>query len=116
MQHRLSEKNIEKRTGTCAVCGPVKLKRHNARRYRCLNASNRYSKYHDGTYYKDRPKPEGQSCEICGSQKLIRYDHDHATNKFRGWLCQNCNLMLGNAKDDINILQTAIKYLSRDLL
>lgn len=38
-------------------------------------------------------------------------DHCHITNKIRGLLCRQCNAMLGNAKDSIEILQEAINYL-----
>lgn len=38
-------------------------------------------------------------------------DHCHTTNKVRGLLCDNCNLMIGHAKDNINSLKKAIKYL-----
>ena len=41
-------------------------------------------------------------------------DHDHATNKFRGWLCHNCNRALGNMQDDVSQLQRAIKYLENN--
>ena len=38
-------------------------------------------------------------------------DHCHTTNKVRGLLCDNCNLMIGHAKDNIETLTKAIKYL-----
>jgi hypothetical protein len=38
-------------------------------------------------------------------------DHCHELNIFRGLLCRSCNLMLGYAKDNIAILQAAIRYL-----
>lgn len=38
-------------------------------------------------------------------------DHCHSRGKVRGILCQHCNNMLGMAKDDIQILKNAIKYL-----
>ena len=40
-----------------------------------------------------RKKPE--QCEICGAMGRICFDHDHATGKFRGWLCVRCNGALG---------------------
>lgn len=47
--------------------------------------------------------------DICG---VLHVDHDHTTNKFRGLICGNCNVMLGHAKDNITTLQSAIEYLS----
>jgi hypothetical protein len=38
-------------------------------------------------------------------------DHDHTTNEFRGWLCHQCNRLLGGAKDNVEILKAAISYL-----
>lgn len=58
-------------------------------------------------------------CEICGvkafaSHKVsLSIDHDHHTNKVRGLLCHNCNLMLGHAKDNPLILELTIKYLEK---
>lgn len=55
-------------------------------------------------------------CKICGSsqsmfKKLLHIDHCHKTKKVRGLLCPLCNHLLGNAKDEIGILKSAIKYL-----
>ena len=56
-------------------------------------------------------------CDICGqpeaSGKRLARDHDHVTGKFRGFLCSNCNLMLGNAKDDPYRLMDGASYLLR---
>jgi hypothetical protein len=38
-------------------------------------------------------------------------DHDHSTGKLRGMICRSCNLILGLAKDDPEILQGLIDYL-----
>lgn len=55
-------------------------------------------------------------CKICFTRfsKKIKpcVDHDHSTNKVRGILCVNCNVMLGNARDSILILKQAIEYLA----
>lgn len=57
-------------------------------------------------------------CKICGtSQSELKHnlsvDHCHITGKVRGLLCNDCNLILGNAYDSIDILQSAIKYLKK---
>lgn len=39
-------------------------------------------------------------------------DHDHKTGKVRGLLCANCNLVLGHAKDSVQLLAASIAYLS----
>lgn len=56
------------------------------------------------------------TCEICGREvtgKALHIDHDHATKKYRGILCDKCNLLLGCANDDPVILSKAIEYLNR---
>ena len=64
-------------------------------------------------------------CKICGKtvhkapenskdkQNQAVIDHDHKTGKLRGLLCHQCNVGIGNFKDDVNILMNAILYLSR---
>lgn len=39
-------------------------------------------------------------------------DHDHATGKVRGLLCWRCNVVIGNALDQIDILKSAVSYLT----
>ncbi len=59
---------------------------------------------------------QDNKCAICkipakGLKKALAVDHDHATGKIRGLLCNSCNQMLGKAKDNLTILQNAIEYL-----
>ena len=61
-------------------------------------------------------------CAICKSTETGRkdtkhfsIDHCHKTGKVRGLLCKSCNVMLGEAKDDSNILSKAINYLNEGL-
>ena len=51
-------------------------------------------------------------CQICGSGKKIRLDHDHQTNRFRGLLCHHCNAGVGFFRDSPELLMATIKYLS----
>jgi hypothetical protein len=60
-------------------------------------------------------KQDGR-CKICNivQEELIKalaVDHCHTTGKVRGLLCRECNLMLGNANDNIENLKAAIAYL-----
>lgn len=57
-------------------------------------------------------------CQICGhtpdGSKLdtrLCVDHNHETGEVRGLICRRCNLMLGYAIDNPEILTNAIKYL-----
>jgi hypothetical protein len=59
------------------------------------------------------------SCQICKTTKPIHkkgfvVDHCHKTGFARGILCAHCNAALGSFKDDIQILKSAIDYLTND--
>ena len=59
------------------------------------------------------------SCWICKihsdehCKENLHVDHDHSTGEVRGLLCENCNLMLGHARDNKVVLENAIKYLNK---
>lgn len=57
-------------------------------------------------------------CAICGgvnkSGNRLHVDHNHGTEKIRGLLCLKCNILIGNAEDNIIILQSAINYLKEN--
>lgn len=58
-------------------------------------------------------------CMMCGANALIdttvklHVDHDHDTGKFRGILCEHCNLALGHLRNDPIIAMAAFRYLMR---
>jgi hypothetical protein len=58
-------------------------------------------------------------CAICGGVsndkrgKGLASDHDHEKKIPRGLLCNACNLMLGKAKDNPDILLAAVEYLRK---
>lgn len=61
---------------------------------------------------------QGGKCAICdtetpGGKGSWHVDHDHETKKVRGLLCHNCNIALGNFKDDPVLLEAAAAYLER---
>ena len=53
-------------------------------------------------------------CPICGGDSPKWYlDHSWETGEFRAWLCNSCNIGLGQFRDDIDLLNKAIAYLDR---
>lgn len=56
-------------------------------------------------------KSSTKECTICGEEKPLVIDHDHATGQIRGMLCNNCNIGLGHFYDDPKLLEFAQQYL-----
>lgn len=58
-------------------------------------------------------------CDICkepesyGRATFLSVDHCHNSNTIRGLLCNNCNRAIGLLKDDIDVLENAVKYLKK---
>lgn len=73
--------------------------------------------------YENMLKEQNNRCAICensetslarkstGELRPLAVDHDHETGRIRGLLCRSCNHLIGNANDDIDILNKAILYL-----
>jgi DNA-directed RNA polymerase subunit RPC12/RpoP len=74
-----------------------------------------------GITYQDllmMKEDQDYKCAICGiheenTTKRLAVDHDHKTNRVRGYLCNNCNRGIGLLKDDVEVMQKAIDYLER---
>jgi hypothetical protein len=56
-------------------------------------------------------KATTKECVICGAAEPLVVDHDHATGKIRGMLCNHCNRGLGHFRDDPMLLEFAAQYL-----
>ena len=72
--------------------------------------------------YEKLLSKQDKKCAICGIDSNGKYrnkprafavDHCHTTGKIRGLLCSDCNTGIGLLKDNINFLQSAIKYLNK---
>lgn len=59
-----------------------------------------YLKFHDN------------KCAICKQDNELVIDHCHTQKKFRGMLCRACNLLIGYAHDNPEVLESAINYLN----
>lgn len=61
--------------------------------------------------YADMFERQGGLCGICREpMKRPVLDHCHKTMEARGLLCSNCNIGLGQFKDDPKLLERAIVY------
>jgi protein-arginine kinase activator protein McsA len=66
--------------------------------------------------HQENKRPKLIVCPICEKETdKVVLDHNHSTDKFRGWLCNDCNNALGKFNDDIFLLKKAIKYLKKSL-
>ena len=65
------------------------------------------------TYLRERnPTPPPGLCPICQQHTdTWVLDHCHFSSRFRGYICNSCNLGLGRFNDDPGHLITALRYL-----
>jgi hypothetical protein len=74
-----------------------------------------------------RPTEHNYQCPICSKteQELKKngrwadrsiwcLDHNHITEEFRGWICNNCNVAIGRFEDNPSIAYKAYEYLLND--
>ncbi len=88
-----------------------------------MKASNRRTKYFRSygltvDIYESMLEAQDRRCAICLSESPGRYDHfridhEHATGRIRGLLCNRCNLLLGQARDSQDHLRAAAAYLDQ---
>jgi hypothetical protein len=99
----------------------------NYKRSECIQCANKLTS--DRKYLrKTSPAiPPNYICPICekeeknligrGGKKNPAFvlDHDHTTKKFRGYLCQSCNIALG-AFGTETLLKNALNYLKNAII
>lgn len=67
---------------------------------------------------KAPPRPTlPHPCENCQkaivTNKTLQLDHDHVSLEFRGWLCKECNISIGNLGDNVVGMIRAALYLNK---
>lgn len=116
-----SELNIKIRAGKGKFCCNECYQEYRKKNKKDVKELNRL--YQKKTKYGISPEDyysmfekQNNRCAICGEEfsdsNKAFVDHCHKTNKVRGLLCTRCNTLLGMAKDNIETLQNAIKYLN----
>lgn len=65
--------------------------------------------------YESLMEQQSNVCAICGGvgPKALSVDHCHSSGAIRGLLCDPCNLMIGNAKDNPETLRKGAEYLEK---
>ncbi len=102
----------------CTTCNKIKPKEDfSTNLLRCFK-NNSLKKHFNITIndYNYLLLKQNNRCAICNRHenefsKKLAVDHCHKTNKIRKLLCMNCNTLIGQSKDDIEILKKAINYL-----
>lgn len=100
--HAYYQKNLEKK------------KARSREQHRKNPGRNRYYKYGVSIQEFDRllSMIDG-TCPICQNHPAVCVDHNHINDSVRGLLCNNCNLILGHAKERPETLRRAADYLER---
>ena len=66
-------------------------------------------------WYDEQLAAQGGGCAICAKPPRddisLHVDHDHETGALRRLLCFSCNNLLGDVKDDAQVLERAASYL-----
>lgn len=69
--------------------------------------------------YQNMLKEQGNVCALCGKPPAegrygkLYIDHDHETKEVRGLIHLGCNVLIGYAFEDPEVLQSAIEYLHK---
>ncbi len=69
--------------------------------------------------YEQRLASQGAACAICratepGGRGTWHVDHDHTTKHVRGLLCARCNIGIGCFREEVALLEAAVKYMNAD--
>jgi len=108
---------------TCKECdAPRFIKYRTENREAVSNTRLKWSRRVNSNFppelYDERLSNQGGVCAICstdnpGGRGKFHADHDHSTKQPRGVLCHNCNVALGNFRDNPELLKAAIEYLNK---
>lgn len=122
-KHKLTDINPDELTAVCAVCGPVGVNTNSKRKsYECKTAKKLAQadyifrrKYGIGLAEREAMwQTQRGQCLICRKDIPLTetaIDHNHETGEIRGILCGPCNRGLGMFYDNVEFLESAIKYL-----
>ena len=115
--------NLDGLRGKCKTCNNAYTRAHNeAERDRVFKACGQRTnrslvKARYGITIEEYIEAMNSSdvCQCCGKPKSeggkFVYDHCHDTMKFRGVLCDSCNVGIGRLGDTLAGVKNAVRYL-----
>lgn len=142
IRHKITNPDLETRTGTCSVCGPVGIMvgpKYKGRSYWRCGKSRRWdenSRYRTDSAVREAQRQarfkrlygitveeyakmlEAQEgvCARCKKPPqeamALAVDHCHKTGRVRGLLCGPCNTYLGRLEANLDQLQNDLNYLN----
>lgn len=115
-------KDVTGKQGVVNYCKPCKNNKYNLRRNSRRDYINNYERLRRYNLtqeeYNAMWEKQNFCCAICKTNKnngkTWSIDHCHDSQKVRGILCDQCNLLLGHAKDNQEILSEAVYYLKEN--
>jgi predicted nucleic acid-binding Zn ribbon protein len=117
--------SLSKQKRNCVVCENEYTPTKAAQKYcsgSCWQSANRKPRenriYLPAAEYQAMMEKQDGKCAICNSEGgyqnrpgKLAVDHCHISGKIRGLLCHRCNTAIGLLKDNIENLNSAIRYL-----
>lgn len=103
------------------VCADCKIDKRDPVKERRKEELRKFRKYgiSEEQYY-EMIRSQGSKCAICSTDeptsKGWQIDHCHSTGKVRGILCHHCNTAIGQFKDNVEHLLSAVEYLRKHSL
>jgi len=110
------KRRVDESPWICPVCQRQAIGKRLDAKYcstKCTSRANKLiSKYGiTPEIYNAMRRASGGKCDICRKEQCLVVDHSHAEGKARGLICRACNLLLGTAFDNIQLLLNAASYL-----
>ena len=98
----------------CTRCVAAAGRRNEANRKRPAGAKSAAMLARLSRLEKVAGRPRASACEVCGTTGTIGrgivFDHNHTTRAFRGWLCDNCNKVIGLTHEKPETLRRLADY------
>lgn len=109
--HRSYMREYHRKRRTAIHADPV-LKAQAARSQRSAGLKHRYGLTAD--QIDEMWSAQGHACAICREPvEKFHVDHCHGSGLVRGLLCGPCNKGIGQLKDDLGVLRSAVAYLEK---